>query len=104
MHPSVNKPRMQLFRTPETKRIRKLFSLLTPFGKISAVLNERKQKKALKVGCTLRHLRRASDFQSFLTFLAIDPPVPNFAKIHAKGRRGRLELNHRDLIPPPLGA
>ena len=29
-----------------------------------------------------------------------DPRGPNFAEIHARGRRGRLEFDHRDLIPP----
>ena len=29
------------------------------------------------------------------------PPVPNFAKIHARGPRGRLRIAPRDLIPPP---
>ena len=29
-----------------------------------------------------------------------DPRGPNFAEIHARGRRGRLESDHRDLIPP----
>ena len=28
------------------------------------------------------------------------PPVPNFAKIHARGPRGRLRIAPRDLIPP----
>lgn len=28
------------------------------------------------------------------------PRPPNFAEIHARGRRGRLESDHRDLIPP----
>ena len=32
------------------------------------------------------------------TFLL--PPPPNFAKIHAKVGRGRLEVALRDLIPP----
>lgn len=32
------------------------------------------------------------------------PPVPNFAKIHARGPRGRLRIAPRDLIPPPPGA
>jgi len=29
------------------------------------------------------------------------PPVPNFAKIHTRGPRGRLRIAPRDLIPPP---
>lgn len=29
-----------------------------------------------------------------------DPRGPNFAEIHARGRRGRLESDYRDLIPP----
>ena len=33
-------------------------------------------------------------------FVHSDPRGPNFAKIHARGRRGRLEYDHRDLIPP----
>ena len=32
------------------------------------------------------------------------PPVSNFAKIHARGPRGRLRIAPRDLIPPPPGA
>ena len=35
----------------------------------------------------------------FVVFLS-DPRGPNFAEIHARGRRGRLESDHRDLIPP----
>ena len=35
----------------------------------------------------------------FVVFLS-DPRPPNFAEIHARGRRGRLEFDHRDLIPP----
>lgn len=35
----------------------------------------------------------------FVVFLS-DPRGPNFAEIHARGRRGRLEYIHRDLIPP----
>ena len=31
------------------------------------------------------------------------PPVSNFAKIHARGPRGRLRIAPRDLIPPPPG-
>ena len=38
-----------------------------------------------------------------LWFFLADPRPPNFAEIHARGRRGRLEYDHRDLIPP-LGA
>lgn len=33
-------------------------------------------------------------------FVLVDPRLPNFAEIHARGRRGRLEYDHRDLIPP----
>ena len=33
-------------------------------------------------------------------FGSADPRGPNFAEIHARGRRGRLEYDHRDLIPP----
>ena len=33
-------------------------------------------------------------------FLLADPRGPTFAEIHARGRRGRLEYDHRDLIPP----
>ena len=33
-------------------------------------------------------------------FSCEDPRPPNFAEIHARGRRGRLESDHRDLIPP----
>ena len=29
-----------------------------------------------------------------------DPRGPNFAEIHARGRRGRLEYDQKDLIPP----
>ena len=35
----------------------------------------------------------------FVVFLS-DLRGPNFAEIHARGRRGRLESDHRDLIPP----
>lgn len=35
-------------------------------------------------------------------FFLTAPRPPNFAEIHARGRRGRLEFDHRDLIP--LGA
>ena len=35
----------------------------------------------------------------FVVFLS-DPRGPNFAEIHARGRRGRLEYDYRDLIPP----
>ena len=35
-----------------------------------------------------------------LWFFLADPRPPNFAEIHARGRRGRLEYDHRDLIPP----
>jgi hypothetical protein len=45
---SGNKLRKQMFRTPENKKIRKLFSPLTSFGKIHAVLNERKPKNKEK--------------------------------------------------------
>ena len=37
-----------MIRTPENKKILKLFSPLTPFGKIRAVLNERKLKSKEK--------------------------------------------------------
>ena len=40
------------------------------------------------------------DFQGFLHFGSADPRGPNFAEIHARGRRGRLEYDHRSLIPP----
>ena len=33
-------------------------------------------------------------------FGSVDPRGPNFAEIHARGRRGRLESEPRDLIPP----
>ena len=33
-------------------------------------------------------------------FETADPRGPNFAEIHMRGRRGRLEYEHRDLIPP----
>ena len=33
-------------------------------------------------------------------FFLADPRGPNFAEIHARGRRGRLVSEPRDLIPP----
>ena len=40
-----------------------------------------------------------ADIAAFCLDIA-DPRPPNFAEIHARGRRGRLEYDHRDLIPP----
>ena len=40
------------------------------------------------------------NFAGFSVFWGKHPRGPNFAEIHARGRRGRLELDHRDLIPP----
>ena len=40
------------------------------------------------------------DFQGLFVLWKLRPPAPNFAEIHARGRRGRLESDHRDLIPP----
>ena len=39
-------------------------------------------------------------FRAISYFSCADPRPPNFAEIHARGRRGRLESDHRDLIPP----
>ena len=102
--PSGNKQNNLLFRTPENKKIRKLFSPLTSFGKIHAVLNERKPKNKEKNPESRLHAailpQRIRFFRAFLHFGSADPRGPNFAEIHARGRRGRLESDHRDLIPP----
>ena len=41
----------------------------------------------------------AVDIAAFCFGIA-DPRPPNFAEIYARGRRGRLEYDHRNLIPP----
>ena len=46
-----------------------------------------------------KRLYPAVDIAAFCLDIA-DPRPPNFAEIHARGRRGRLEYDHRDLIPP----
>ena len=104
MLPSGNKQNNLLFRTPENKKIRKLFSPLTSFGKIHAVLNERKPKNKEKNPESRLHaaiLPQRTRFSGLFCILEVQTPGgPNFAEIHARGRRGRLGLGHRDLIPP----
>ena len=105
MHPSVNKPRKRLFRTPENKKIRKLFSLLTPFGKIGTVLNERKQKKQKSpesrlLAATLpQHIR----FSELSYIFSYRPPGPQFRE-NSRERAARSRgIESQRFDPPSLG-
>ena len=53
----------------------------------------------IKAEYEAKRLYPAVDIAAFCFGIA-DLRPPNFAEIHARGRRGRLELDHRDLIPP----
>ena len=101
--PPISK-KLLLFEPPKQKKFEKLFSLLTPFGKKPPVLNERKlkiqRKKPRKSSACGKSAITRLIFWTFIYFSSADPRGPNFAEIHARGRRGRLELGHRDLIPP----
>ena len=92
------------FEPPKTKKFEKVFSLLTTFGKKPPVLNERKlkiqRKKPRKSSACGKSAIRRLIFRAYFHFVHSDPRGPNFAEIHARGRRGRLEYDHRDLIPP----
>ena len=92
------------FEPLKTRKFEKLFSLLTTFGKKPPVLNERKlkiqRKKPRKSSACGKSAIRRLIFRAYFHFVRSDPRAPNFAEIHARGRRGRLEYDHRDLIPP----
>ena len=101
--PPISK-KLLLFEPPKQKKFEKLFSLLTTFGKKPPVLNERKlkiqRKKPRKSSACGKSAIRRLIFRAYLHFGSVDPRGPNFAEIHARGRRGRLESEPRDLIPP----
>ena len=101
--PPISK-KLLLFEPPKQKKFEKLFSLLTTFGKKPPVLNERKlkiqRKKPRKSSACGKSAIRRLIFRAYFYFVHSDPRPPNFAEIHARGRRGRLEFDHRDLIPP----
>ena len=67
-------------------------------------MNERKlkiqRKKPRKSSACGKSAIRRLIFRAYFHFVRSDPRPPNFAEIHARGRRGRLEYDHRDLIPP----
>ena len=67
-------------------------------------MNERKlkiqRKKPRKSSACGKSAIRRLIFRAYFHFVRSDPRPPNFAEIHARGRRGRLESVHRDLIPP----
>ena len=58
------------------------------------------EKKPRKSSACGRNAIICRIFRAFSYFSCTDPRGPNFAEIHARGRRGRLEYDHRDLIPP----
>lgn len=103
--PSIHKRKEHIFRTLKIRKNSENFPS-TSFGDIGSVLNERKRKikeKAQKIIGMRQKCHHTLDFLGFYLFFVCRPPGPNFAEIHARGRRGRLEYVHRDLIPP-LGA
>ena len=67
-------------------------------------MNERKLNNKEKSPKSRLHAAIVPQYVRFSWLICVwgsaDPRPPNFAEIHARGRRGRLEYDHRDLIPP----
>ena len=93
-----------MFRTPENKKIRKTFFSPHTLWKEAERFERKKTEKQRKSPESRLHAAIVPQYVRFSGLICIwgsaDPRPPNFAEIHARGRRGRLGLGHRDLIPP----
>ena len=101
--PSINKPRKQRFRTPENKKIRKLFSLLTPFGKSGTVLNERKQKKSPESRLHAAASPQCIRFSELSCIFSYRPPGPQFRENSRERAARSLGIESQRFDPPSLG-
>ena len=93
-----------MFRTPENKKIRITFFSAHYLWKYSYRFERKKTEKQRKSPESRLHAAIVPQYVRFSGLIGVwgsaNPRGPNFAEIHARGRRGRLESDHRDLFPP----
>ena len=102
--PSYISEKRPMIRTPENKKIRKTFFSPHTLWEEAERFERKKTEKQRKSPESRLHAAIVPQYVRFSGLIGVwgsaDPRGPNFAEIHARGRRGRLESDHRDLIPP----